>query len=155
MGDAAQGPVRLLLLRPVHLRRPEAHPARGAPGRGAGGASAGAGGAEEAQRRRRAPDAAAGGAEAGVVQQAAVPAAAAAAAAATLRCIHGRGIQCKYISIFTENSVFVVFPTNIGITRGTPSVATLVVVSHGVGLGCSKVFISLTWRWERPRAGAS
>ncbi len=32
-------------------------------------------------------------------------------------------------------------PTNIGITRGTPSVTTLVVVSD---LGCSKIFISLT-----------
>ncbi len=38
-------------------------------------------------------------------------------------------------------------PTNVGITRGTPSVTTLlVVVSDGVRhLGCYKAFISLVW----------
>ncbi len=35
------------------------------------------------------------------------------------------------------------YPINIGITSGTPSVTALVVVSD---LGCSKVFMSLTWR---------
>ena len=41
-------------------------------------------------------------------------------------------------------------PTIVGITRGTQSVTTLVVLSdEGRNLGCSKVFMSLIWHRER------
>ncbi len=46
----------------------------------------------------------------------------------------GKERRKKGLSVDFCNLVASAYPTNVGITRGTPSVATLVVVSDGVAI---------------------
>ncbi len=41
------------------------------------------------------------------------------------------GFRVRLVRKVSSYTAFIYYPTNIGVTRGTPSVATLVVVSHG------------------------